>query len=261
MVSVISSPCERPRPDPDRNRAKLGGVIDVSARLLRLLFLLQTRPGWAGPELAAAPEVSARTLRPDVDRLLDDDEAVAVAIGLRTVADGGISGIEEASIAALRKLDQVLPSPLRQRVDTLHAVTVTVPERQGEVGRWRTFRLDRIRLHLTTGPRYFSSRPQPDGNLRGYPSRQLGFAMWPQRATVRAHAPADTIAGRTSGTDGRTPRRPHLHPHPGRRLTRHHRPGPRPARLRDPRAPGARRAPSPHRQALRPAATRQSVPW
>jgi predicted DNA-binding transcriptional regulator YafY len=116
--------------------------------MLRLLSLLQTHRYWPGTELADRLEVSPRTLRRDVDRLrdlgypveahrgvdggyqlaagaamppllLDDDEAVALAIGLRAAAQGAVSGIEESSVRALAKLVQVMPPTLRRRVDAL----------------------------------------------------------------------------------------------------------------------------------------------
>ena len=131
-------------------------MLKTSARLLRLLSLLQARRDWTGPELAARLGVSPRTLRRDMDKLrslgypvdatpgtaggyrlgagamlppllLDDEEAVAVAIGLRTAAGGTITGIEEASVRALVKLEQVLPGRLRHRVSALHSVTVPLP--------------------------------------------------------------------------------------------------------------------------------------
>jgi len=128
-------------------------MLETSARLLRLLSLLQARRDWSGPDLADRLGVSARTVRRDVDRLrqlgypvhagtgtaggyrlgagaalppllLDDEEAVAVAVGLRTAAGGTVAGIEETSVRALAKLEQVLPSRLRHRVSALQAVTV-----------------------------------------------------------------------------------------------------------------------------------------
>jgi predicted DNA-binding transcriptional regulator YafY len=128
-------------------------MLNTSARLLRLLSLLQARRYWAGVELAEELEVTARTLRRDVDRLrslgypvnstsgmaggyrlgsgaalppllLDDDEAVAVSVGLRTAAGGTVEGMAEAAIRALAKLEQVLPSRLRRRVAALHAFIV-----------------------------------------------------------------------------------------------------------------------------------------
>ncbi|MCP2316600.1 putative DNA-binding transcriptional regulator YafY, contains an HTH and WYL domains [Nocardia amikacinitolerans] len=130
-------------------------MLETSARLLRLLSLLQTPRDWTGAELAERLEVDVRTVRRDIDKLrslgypvqasagvagyrlgagaklppllLDDDEAVAVAIGLRTAAGGSVAGIEDSSLRALTKLEQVLPSPLRHRVQLLHSVTVTVP--------------------------------------------------------------------------------------------------------------------------------------
>ena len=108
-------------------------MLETSARLLRLLSLLQTPREWTGGELGERLGVSPRTIRSDVDKLrelgypvlatrgpaggyrlgagaamppllLDDDEAVAVAVGLRTAAVGAIAGIEEASLRALAKL-------------------------------------------------------------------------------------------------------------------------------------------------------------
>ncbi|MFJ7076753.1 helix-turn-helix transcriptional regulator [Streptomyces sp. NPDC098781] len=128
-------------------------MLDTSARLLRLLSLLQAHRDWSGAELAERLGVTPRTVRRDVDRLrelgypvnatpgtgggyqlgagaelppllLDDDEAVAVAVGLRTAAGQGIEGIGETSVRALAKLEQVLPNRLRRRVGALNAFTV-----------------------------------------------------------------------------------------------------------------------------------------
>jgi predicted DNA-binding transcriptional regulator YafY len=125
----------------------------TSVRMLRLLSLLQTHRYWPGSELAGRLEVSIRTLRRDVDRLrelgypvdaqrgvdggyqlaagaalpplvLDDDEAVALALGLQAAAQGGVAGVAESSVSALTKVVQVMPPRLRRRVEALRAMTV-----------------------------------------------------------------------------------------------------------------------------------------
>ena len=135
--------------------------MDPSARLLRLLSLLQTPRDWSGTELADRLEVSTRTVRNDIERLralgypvhgtrgavggyrleagavlppllLDDDEAIAVAVGLQSAAGGAIGGIEETSLRALSKLEQVLPKRLRRRVNALQAFTSLVPRDERE---------------------------------------------------------------------------------------------------------------------------------
>ena len=134
---------------------KLDTMLETSARLLRLLSLFQARRYWSGAELVERLEITSRTLRRDVDRLrllgypvhstsgtsggyqlgagatlppllLDDEEAVAVAVGLRTSASGSVTGIEESSVRALAKLEQVLPSRLRRRITALHSFIVPV---------------------------------------------------------------------------------------------------------------------------------------
>jgi predicted DNA-binding transcriptional regulator YafY len=121
--------------------------------MLRLLSLLQTHRFWPGGELADRLDVSERTLRRDIDRLrelgypvnasrgvaggyqlqagsalppllLDDEEAVAIAVGLRTAAGGAVDGIEETSLRALTKVVQVMPRRLRRRVEALGSYTV-----------------------------------------------------------------------------------------------------------------------------------------
>jgi len=128
-------------------------MANTSSRTLRLLSLLQIHRYWPGAELADRLGVSVRTLRRDVDRLrelgypveaqrgvdggyqlapgaalpplvVDDEEAVALAIGLRAAAQGAVAGIEESSIRALTKVVQVMPPRLRRRVDALRTATV-----------------------------------------------------------------------------------------------------------------------------------------
>lgn len=123
---------------------------DPTARALQLLALLQTERFWPGAELAARLAVTERTVRRDLDRLrelgypvdsltgryggyrlaagahtppliLDDQEAVAVAIGLRYAAEAAVGGIEETSLRALTKIETLLPHRLRRRVSALHA--------------------------------------------------------------------------------------------------------------------------------------------
>lgn len=131
-------------------------MVKTSARLLRLLSLLQSRRHWTGPDLAARLEIDARTVRRDVERLrelgypvrasaglgggyqlgagsalppviLDDDEAVAVAVALRAAA-GSVGGMEETTVGLLSKLDQILPSRLRKRATALYAVTLSLAD-------------------------------------------------------------------------------------------------------------------------------------
>ena len=151
MAVTVGTPCGQFR---SAWRTSIVVVPDTSARLLRLLSLLQSRPDWSGPELAERLGVTTRTVRRDVDRLrqlgypvdaapgvaggyrlgsgadlppllLDDDEATAVAdrpAAPRPAAP--VRGIEEPALAALAKLDRLLPPHLRQRVAALRAATV-----------------------------------------------------------------------------------------------------------------------------------------
>jgi len=131
-------------------------MTQTSSRLLELLSLLQGRRDWPGEELADRLEVSGRTIRRDIERLrqlgypvesltgpaggyrlragsamppllLDDEEAIAIAVGLRTAARASVTGIEETAVRALVKLEQVLPAHLRRRVGALSSATFTLP--------------------------------------------------------------------------------------------------------------------------------------
>ncbi|MGI8516125.1 MAG: helix-turn-helix transcriptional regulator [Acidimicrobiia bacterium] len=130
-----------------------GESTGTSARMLRLLTLLQARPNWTGEELAGRLAVTVRTLRRDVARLrrlgypvealsgpaggyqlapggalppllLDDDEAVAVALSLRHAAGGGLPGFEDPAVSALAKISQVLPRRLAEKVASVQTSTI-----------------------------------------------------------------------------------------------------------------------------------------
>jgi predicted DNA-binding transcriptional regulator YafY len=129
-------------------------MLETSARLLRLLSVLQSRRYWAGAELAGRLEVTDRTLRRDVDRLrslgyaveatsgpgggyrlgngtmlppiaLDDDEAAAIVVALRTAADS-FADLSDTAMRALAKLDPLLPPRIRRRVGALDAATLSI---------------------------------------------------------------------------------------------------------------------------------------
>jgi predicted DNA-binding transcriptional regulator YafY len=259
-------------------------MLETSARLLRLLSLLQTPRDWSGSDLADRLEVDIRTVRRDIGKLrdlgypvhatpgaagyrlgagtklppllLDDDEAVAVAVGLRAAAGGGVAGIEESSLSALTKLQQVLPSRLRHRVGTLQAVTDTMPSgaatvdpdeltavaeacqaheqlrfdysshdgtsslRKVEPHRlvhtghrwylvawdldradWRTFRLDRLRTRIPTGPR-FVPRDPPSADLVDYTSYGITNAAYRYQGRFTLHVSADVAAREIPPTIG-----------------------------------------------------------
>lgn len=132
-------------------------MLQTSARLLRLLSLLHGRRFWSGDDLAEELGITARSVRRDIDRLrsvgypvhaaggvgggyqlgagkelpplpLDDDEAVAVAVGLRAAMTGPVKGLEQASVRALAKLEQVLPKRLRRRANALQEVSVQLAD-------------------------------------------------------------------------------------------------------------------------------------
>jgi predicted DNA-binding transcriptional regulator YafY len=167
-------------------------AIDTPARLLRLLVLFSTRPAWSAADLTDRLEVTGRTLRRDVTRLrelgypiesttgryggyalgaggrlppllLDDDEAVAVTLGLRELSGTAEPALGEAAVAALAKLVQVMPSALRERVDTLGQVSVRVGRSRGpdddqvtDIGILMALaqacrRMDRLRFDYRTG--------------------------------------------------------------------------------------------------------------
>ena len=130
--------------------------MDSAERLLKLLALLEGRIDWTAVELAWRLEVTTRTVRRDITRLrdlgypveamagpgggyrlgaggkmppllLDDEEAVAVALGLRVAATSAVGGIEESSLSAMTKLEHVLPPRLKTRLEDITEATVSVP--------------------------------------------------------------------------------------------------------------------------------------
>lgn len=132
--------------------------MSTSARMLRLLSLLQTHRYWPGDELAGRLEVSGRTLRRDIDRLrelgydvdasrgvaggyqlraggslppllLEDEEAVAIAVGLRSAAAGALDGLGDVSVQALTKVIKLMPPRLRRQMDAVSSQTVPAPRR------------------------------------------------------------------------------------------------------------------------------------
>jgi predicted DNA-binding transcriptional regulator YafY len=136
-------------------------VSNTPGRILALLALLQHQVSWTGAELATRLDVTDRTVRRDVDRLrrlgypveavpgtsggyqlgrgghlppllLGDEEAMAVALGLRAAVDGSISGLEEAAVSVLARLDTLLPQHLAARVRAVHTATVQVEDRREE---------------------------------------------------------------------------------------------------------------------------------
>lgn len=131
----------------------LHDVISTSARLLRLVSLLSARPSWTCGELADHMAVTERTVRRDIARLreigygvesdpgpwggyrlragarlppliLDDEEALAVAVGLREAALSGVLGGDQAALSALLKLRQVLPRRIADRLGEMDAAFV-----------------------------------------------------------------------------------------------------------------------------------------
>lgn len=137
-------------------------MASTSARMLRLLSLLQTHRFWSGAELSERLDVSDRTLRRDVERLrelgypvdatrghaggyqlqagaalppllVEDDEAVAIALGLRAAASGAVAGLEESAVRALTKVVSVMPPKLRRRMDAVASQTVQAPRRGPQV--------------------------------------------------------------------------------------------------------------------------------
>lgn len=189
----------------------MGNMLETSARLLELLSLLQLKRDWTGSELAGRLGVSTRTVRADIGRLrslgypvaarpgvaggyrlaagtamppllLDDDEAVAVAVGLGVVATRRL-GVEETSLTALAKLEQVLPSRLRRRVEAVREATSVVPGNEPPLD---PSVLGAVAAAVRGGERLRFGYTKPGGERRGPPHRtatagELGAALVPAR--------------------------------------------------------------------------------
>ena len=269
---------------------KTEAMLDTSVRLLRLLSLLQSRREWSGAELAERLEVTTRTVRNDIERLrvlgyavqsrtgiaggyrlgpgaamppllLDDEEAVAVGLGLSAAAAGTVTGIEETSLRAITKLEQTLPARLRPRLDALRQATVSAagggptvdadvlvalatacrdaqqlrfdyathagatrlrrvePHRLVYTGHrwyllawdrdradWRTFRADRVRPRLPTGPRFTPREPPEDAArhvVRGHRVARRG-ATRPGSGCTRRRRRSPTASRRPEGCSRRS---------------------------------------------------------
>ncbi|MCU1663920.1 MAG: transcriptional regulator [Pseudonocardia sp.] len=127
-------------------------MATASSRLLRLLSLLGARPNWSGQDLADRLGISTRTLRRDMESLrelgypvqalkgpdggyqlgagsklppllLDDEQAVAIAVALQT-APTSVAGIDDAVARALTSIKQVMPAHLRAEIDAMHLTAI-----------------------------------------------------------------------------------------------------------------------------------------
>ena len=176
------------------------GMADTTERVLRLLTLLQSRAVWTGAELAERLGVTPRSIRRDVERLralgypvnatqgvgggyqlgagralppllLDDEEAVAVAVSLRLAAGGTVAGASEAALRTLAKLDQVMPPRLRAEVRAIQEATDTLPGVTAEVDGEVLLTLaracrDRVRVRFGYSGRAEAETPSPQPTER-----------------------------------------------------------------------------------------------
>lgn len=134
----------------------------TTERVLEILGLFQSRAVWTAPQLAERLRVTERTVRRDIERLRDlgyaigadrgpaggyrlrrgsvvppllltDDEAVAVALCLRTAGLNGLAGqgTADPALRAATKLEAMLPAVARDRVRAL-AEAIRLPDLAGE---------------------------------------------------------------------------------------------------------------------------------
>jgi predicted DNA-binding transcriptional regulator YafY len=200
-----------------RNARYTLAMLKTSTRLLRLLSLLQARRQWSSADLSERLEVDPRTVRRDVDRLrelgypihastglgggyqlgagssmppvlLNDDEAVAVAVALRAAA-GSIGNMEDTAIGLLSKLDQLLPARLRKRASALHSVTLSLDPATaipsvGVLTRIATACRDHMRLKLSYCDRQGKSTARSIEPLRlAHTGRRWYLVAWDEQRT------------------------------------------------------------------------------
>lgn len=139
----------------------MGDVIETTERLIAVLSALQSRPQWSGPDLAAHLSVTVRTIRRDIDRLralgyaidsdtgaaggyrlgvggsaapplmLEADEAVAIAVSLRSSVGDHRDGADDALARVLSKLEQITPPRVRPQVEAIETATLALPRNAG----------------------------------------------------------------------------------------------------------------------------------
>ena len=224
--------------------------MNTSARMLRLLSMLQTHRYWPGSELSERLEVSPRTLRRDIDRLrelgysvdavrgvaggyqlraggtlppllLEDEEAVAIAVGLQSAASGSISGMEETSVQALTKIIGLMPPRLRRQMDAIRSQTENLPWRGGPDARRRTahhpgaglprrraaevhLRRPRGRSHGPLGRTAPSRHGRPALVPRRLRPRPSGLALLPRRPDERPADDGPEVPAARASCRGRT---------------------------------------------------------
>lgn len=196
-------------------------MLKTSARLLRLLSLLQSRRDWTGPELAVRLGVGERTVRNDIERLRSLGYPVDATRGYRLGAGAALPPLLlDDDVDVLTTLAAACRDTERVRFDyRTHRGAATrrdvEPYRLVVWGRrwyllawdveradWRTFRVDRMRPRAPSGPR-FAPRPLPDDDISACVSQRVSAAAWRYHAEVIVHAPADEVAPRIPPAAGR----------------------------------------------------------